>query len=645
MRRYGKVMVATLTMALLVVAGLMASGGGAEASPSAQGSRGASSCLAVRHKSASPPVILLGETVDITLTVTALCAGEQYPLHIVLVLDASGSMAGEPNTEMKKAARQLIKSLDMRNNPATRIGVVSFNSSANILCQLTDNASRASGCVGKVGASGGTSISSGILAGIRVLVQGRRDLEVPAEDIREVMVVLSDGSDNAGCGVVQRAAGQASGQGILVISVCVGSGCDVQCMRSIASSPRYFFEARSASQLSGVFEQIRKTFVNIILKQMTVTDNLPPNMALVPDSAQPPPNEISPSLDQLVWQQSHVPQEGLTFTFKVRPLEVGYHKTNNGAYGEFKDNKDRTGTFEFVDPYVLVLNPQPLQTPTSPPPTPTNTPTNTPGPTPTNTPTVTPTPTDKPGPIYLPVLLWERCVDDEQLIDIALVIDMSTSMNRLSEDGVQKKAAVISAAKAFVEKLDFTPNARGQHDQVAVVWFNDNAGIAHELSGDKDAALRALDELPRYQAEGTRLDKAFLTGAQALPPERRMVSNTPVLVMLTDGLPNWVPLHPVTGRQEDTVIDAARQAKDMGITVYTIGFGRADAPDIVDRVHPELLRECASAPEKAFIAPTAAEIETIYGELIDRFTCGTGRHDWGQPWPPERGRGSVDPYP
>ena len=653
MRRFGKVAVATLSMALLVLAGLLVSGGSAGAHPALQGNEGASSCLAVRHKTASPPVILLGETVDITLTVTAICAGEQFPLHIVLVLDASGSMAGEPTAEMKKAARQLVKSLDMRNNPATKIGVVAFAGSATILCQLTDNASRASGCVGKVGASGGTSISAGILAGIRVLVTGRRALEVDAESIREVMVVLSDGADNAGCGPVQRAAGQASAQGILVISVCVGSGCDVQCMRSIATSPRYYFEARSASQLAGVFEQIRKGIQNIILKQMTVTDNLPPNMALVPDSAQPPPNTISDNLDQLVWQQSHVPKEGLTFTFKVRPLEVGYHKTNgctgctSGAYGSFKDNKDRTGTFDFTDPVVLVLNPSPLQTPTippPPPPTPTPTPTNTTGPTPTNTPTPTPTPTGKPGPIYLPVLLWERCVDDEHLADIALVIDMSTSMNRLSEDGVQKKVAVIDSAKAFVEGLDFTPNVRGQHDQVAVVWFNDNAGIAQELTGNKAAALRALDELPRHQAEGTRLDKAFLMGMQALPQAKRMLSNTPVMVMLTDGLPNRVPLDPVSGRQEETVINAARQAKDVGIIVYTIGFGRADAPDIVDRVLPELLRECASAPEKSFIAPTASEIGRIYSEIIDRFSCGTGRHDWGQPWPPERGR-AVDPYP
>ena len=45
------------------------------------------------------------------------------------------------------------------------------------------------------------------------------------------------------------AAGQAKGQGILVITVCVGGGCDVQCMRSAATSPRYFFEARNSSAL------------------------------------------------------------------------------------------------------------------------------------------------------------------------------------------------------------------------------------------------------------------------------------------------------------------------------------------------------------------------------------------------------------
>ena len=606
--------------------------------PAVQG-RGESSCVAVNRKEASPKVILLGETVDITLTVTALCAGEQFPLHIVLVLDGSGSMAGEPNREMKKAARNLIQRLNMKDNPATQVGVVQFNSAAKILCQLTNRSGTANGCVGRVGAAGGTNIGEGINAGLRVLQKGRQGIGDP-DSIREIMVVLSDGEDNQGCGNVQAAAGKVKSQGILLITVCVGTSCDAQCMRQVATSPRYFFEARSASQLANVFEQIRRQIQNILLKSLKVVDNLPSNMVLVAGSAEPAPNSTGPNDDQLEWRTSFVPREGVTFSFKVKPQEVGHWPTNNGAFGEFTDNKSRKGTFEFRDPYVLVLNPRPLATATAPPPPPTPTPTPTIGPTPTPTPTPTNTPTPTPGPIYLPIMVKEACSVDEKLIDVVFVIDMSTSMDRLTPDGVEKKVAVVDSAKAFVERLDFEPNHKGQHDQAGVVWFNDEAGIAQTLTNDREDVLEALDGLTQYQQQGTRIDKAFETGAVALDPMYRKPGNTAVMIMLTDGLPNRVPMHPDTNRMEETVIDAAKAAAATEIRIYTVGFGKTpeESEDITELVYPWLLEQCATPDGRAFVAPRADELTQIYEEIADVFRCPKGRHDWGQPWPPERGR-------
>jgi hypothetical protein len=160
-----------------------------------QGGRNVSTCQAEPNKIANPNVILLGETVDITLTVRANCASETAPLHIVMVLDGSGSMAGAPTQDMKKAAAELIRKLEMDRNPGIQVGVVEFNTQARTLCQLTNQESRAVGCVNNVQANGGTAIDLGILEGLQVLRRGRRT-EIPP---REVMIVLSDGGNNAGC--------------------------------------------------------------------------------------------------------------------------------------------------------------------------------------------------------------------------------------------------------------------------------------------------------------------------------------------------------------------------------------------------------------------------------------------------------------
>lgn len=49
-----------------------------------------------------------------------------------------------------------------------------------------------------------------------------------------------------------------------------------------------------------------------------------------------------------------------------------------------------------------------------------------------------------------------------------------------------------------------------------------------------------------------RLDKAFQTGAGALWEALRKIENTPVMILLTDGLPNRVPLDEVSGEGQET---------------------------------------------------------------------------------------------
>jgi len=135
---------------------------------------------------------------------------------------------------------------------------------------------------------------------------------------------------------------------------------------------------------------------------------------------------------------------------------------------------------------------------------PTDTPTRAPTPTPSFTPTPaasatsTPTFTATPEslPIYLPVMLDERCAIQWVHSDVALVIDMSTNMNQNIGGGRTKLDATLDAAKVFPTMVDLTPDAEGRSDRIAVVGFNARAWNETGLTGDLGALMRDCASAP-----------------------------------------------------------------------------------------------------------------------------------------------------
>ncbi len=281
--------------------------------------------------------------------------------------------------------------------------------------------------------------------------------------------------------------------------------------------------------------------------------------------------------------------------------------------------------------------PTPSPSPTVPPPTPTlptatatptgpTTPTatvaTTATPSPSRTATASPTPTREPYRIYLPLALrHEEC---RAHADVALVLDMSTSMLRQTSTGRRKYEAAIAAAALFVDMLDLQGNRFGDRDQVAVASFNDDAWLECGLTSDRATIMGALSRASRRIAEGTRLDRALQRGQAALEGRGRRGDNQPVLILLTDGLPNRVPFPPGSN-QEATVLAVADEAKAKGTTIFTIGVGTED--DI--GAFRWLLENIASMPEQYYYDPDGEDLARIYRLIARQLPC-----PGSQPWPP-----------
>jgi Mg-chelatase subunit ChlD len=218
-------------------------------------------------------------------------------------------------------------------------------------------------------------------------------------------------------------------------------------------------------------------------------------------------------------------------------------------------------------------------------------------------------PPREPASIYLSwVARRAPCTPKVSRADVALVLDLSTSMYRPTRAGRTKHAAALEAAARFVDLLRLdAPNG----DRVAVIGFNDEAWIEAPLGGSRAPALAALERLPARIQQGTRLDLALERGAEALAGAPRTGGRQPVLVLLTDGLPNRVPFPP-GGRQEDTVLAAAEAAKAGGIALYTVGLGAED--DLLRW----LLQRAASEPSMYLQAPDGEDLAAVYREIAGR---------------------------
>lgn len=294
----------------------------------------------------------------VTLSAAPLCSPGAFPLHVALVLDSSASMKGQRAAGLKTAAGGFVTGLDLALNPLRQVGVVEFNHRARTLTQLTNSESRALAAIAKVGASGGTSISSGLREVLLVLLRGRRSGIPGGDDISRVMVLVSDGGDNAGCEAALRIAEQAKGQGVLVHAVCLGPGCDAQCLRQVASGPPRFHQAADSTELVAAFAAIRTDIVAATLRRLDVTVVLPDEMRYVEDSAVPPARWNNK--DTLKWRWDYVAPSGIDVTFALMPREPGYLDTFVSGTGEFVDSLAAEGTFAFRPRRVLVLRANPV---------------------------------------------------------------------------------------------------------------------------------------------------------------------------------------------------------------------------------------------------------------------------------------------
>lgn len=112
---------------------------------------------------------------------------KQTERDIVLVLDVSGSMAGTPLEETKKAATRFIRTILKED---ASIGIVTYDNTPTMRSDFSVNESQLIDTVNNIGSGGGTNIECGL--------QLAKDMLSLSNAEKKIIVLMSDGEPNAG---------------------------------------------------------------------------------------------------------------------------------------------------------------------------------------------------------------------------------------------------------------------------------------------------------------------------------------------------------------------------------------------------------------------------------------------------------------
>lgn len=310
---------------------------------------------------------------QVTLALTAAPDIIENPTDIVLVLDRSGSMSGVPLAAMKEGSDTFIDIIQQATDDGsgsgdlgsgTRMGVVSFSSSAVVDAPLTASVSQLKGAVDALTAGGSTNHGDAFATATQLLETGTNPVKV--------MVLFTDGNTTAGPPPAPIAA-QARDKGIIIY--CIGlvgaDGLDVSALNNWATDPDsvHVAIAPTPQDLEEIFAELAANLTKPGATDLKIVEQLNPDFEIV-NIVTPAKGTVEQQSDtQLTWKMDSLGVSGVesaTLAFRVRHRGVagGVKQVNQSIqYSDAQGN-----LVDFPDPTVnvkcdLVVCAEPCPTP------------------------------------------------------------------------------------------------------------------------------------------------------------------------------------------------------------------------------------------------------------------------------------------
>lgn len=182
-----------------------------------------------------------------------LASSEDEPLDLTLVMDTSGSMAGEAMAGAKDAAKALVSELA----PADRVAVISFADSVVVVQDYTADKTLVTAAIDGLVAQGNTALyQATTVAAFKT---------VASTATRRAVVLLSDGADFGGASQATRAESidAARNVGVSYFTIAQGTDLDLPYLQEVSDATRgRLFEAVNPTELRSLYLSIGRILRN-----------------------------------------------------------------------------------------------------------------------------------------------------------------------------------------------------------------------------------------------------------------------------------------------------------------------------------------------------------------------------------------------
>lgn len=185
------------------------------------------------------------------------------PLSVVLVVDVSGSMAGDPMTQAKRALSDFVGSLD----PNDMVAIIAFDSTVRLVQDFTSDKTAATQAVSRLAPLGDTALYDAVIEATNKVSQATTE--------RKLVVLLGDGVATLNLTKRQPSIDAARQSGVTFISIGLGSALDRPYFNELSGATGgRFLEAPTPAALRQLYANLAAAIKTQYTVVMTVPEGV-----------------------------------------------------------------------------------------------------------------------------------------------------------------------------------------------------------------------------------------------------------------------------------------------------------------------------------------------------------------------------------